>query len=66
MPSCILKSVRVLPDGQKVVIGRPAFLLKEGERFSIWCPRDERELVSGATQNFLDGEIARGRLEIIK
>jgi hypothetical protein len=66
MPQCILKSVRTLPDGQEVIIGRFAFLLKEGDRFSIWCPRDERELVSGATQNFLDGEVAKGRLEILK
>lgn len=63
MPSCRLVR-HVIINGQSVPLYRFGILLQEGERFAIYCPADDNELVKGATRAFIDSEIARGRLEV--
>jgi hypothetical protein len=64
MPHCRL--VRQVPvNGHLVRFYRAAILLSDGDRFTVYCPADDNELIRGATQRFIDGEVAAGRLEIL-
>jgi hypothetical protein len=47
-----------------VVVCRPGVLLQEGERYVVYCPRHENELIRGMTEAMLNELIGRGYLTL--
>ena len=67
MPRCTLIQVRWIATGgsglpTKLVTAQEAVLLKEGDRYSIYNPADDNELVRGMTDWMLNWLIEKGHL----